>query len=312
MLTKDTPMANYIARRLGLAVLVMLTISFLSFIMLKMSGDLAISMAGEGSGADYVEFLRKTYGWDKPLVVQYWNWLMKAMTGDIGTSFYYGSSVTSLVADRLPTTLALGAMAIVLALAIAIPLGMAAGRYQGKIIDKIALFIALLGVSTPIFWLSFILILVLGLQLAILPISGGGSFEGLIMPAMALAFYAMPAVIRISRAGMIDVMRSDYIRTARAKGLRPYQIYVQHALRNTLVPVVAVASVQFGFLLGGSVVVENIFAIHGIGYLTWEAINQNDYPVVQAALLTVSAAYVVLTLLADIINMMIDPRIRLS
>lgn len=305
-------MTSYIARRLGLAALVMLTISFLSFIMLKMSGDLAISMAGEGSGADYVEFLRKTYGWDKPLVEQYWRWLLNALRGDIGTSFYYGAPVTTLIAERMPATLALGAMAIVMALAVAIPLGMAAGRYPGGLVDRIALFVALLGVSTPIFWLSFLLILVLGLQWAVLPISGGGSFKHLLMPAMALAFYSMPAIIRISRAGMIDVMRSDYIRTARAKGLRPWQIYLHHALRNTLVPVVAVASVQFGFLLGGSVVVENIFAVHGIGYLTWEAINQNDYPVVQAALLTVSSAYVVLTLLADIVNVMIDPRIRLS
>jgi len=305
-------MAHYIARRLGLALLVMLTISFMSFVMLKMSGDLAISLAGEGSGADYVDFLRKTYGWDKPLPVQYWNWLIKALQGDVGTSFYYGSPVMALIAERLPATLSLGAMAIVMALAIAIPLGMAGGRAPGGVIDRIAQFVALLGVSTPIFWLSFLLILVLGIQFAVLPISGGGSFRHLLMPAMALAFYSMPAIIRISRAGMIEVMRSDYIRTARAKGLRPWQIYLQHALRNTLVPVVAVASVQFGFLLGGSVVVENIFAIHGIGYLTWEAINQNDYPVVQAALLAVSAAYVVLTLLADIVNMMIDPRIRLE
>ncbi|QDG94374.1 ABC transporter permease (plasmid) [Rhizobium sp. NIBRBAC000502774] len=305
-------MAYYIARRLGLALLVMLTISFMSFVMLKMSGDLAISLAGEGSGADYVDFLRKTYGWDKPLPVQYWNWLVKALHGDVGTSFYYGSPVMALIAERLPATLSLGAMAIVMALAIAIPLGMAGGRAPGGVIDRIAQFVALLGVSTPIFWLSFLLILVLGIQFAVLPISGGGSVRHLLMPAMALAFYSMPAIIRISRAGMIDVMRSDYIRTARAKGLRPWQIYLHHALRNTLVPVVAVASVQFGFLLGGSVVVENIFAIHGIGYLTWEAINQNDYPVVQAALLAVSAAYVVLTLLADIVNMMIDPRIRLE
>jgi len=305
-------MAYYIARRLGLAVMVMLTISLLSFLMLKMSGDLAISMAGEGSGADYVEFLRKTYGWDKPLIVQYGDWLWKALRGDIGTSFYYGSPVLDLVAKSMPVTLTLGAWAIVIALGTAIPLGMAAGSRPGSWIDRIALFIALIGVSTPIFWLSFVLILVLGLEFAVLPISGGGTPAHFVMPAIALAFYSMPAIIRISRAGMIDVMRSDYIRTARAKGLRPHQIYLGHALRNTLVPVVAVASVQFGFLLGGSVVVENIFALHGIGYLTWEAINQNDYPVVQAALLTVSSAYVVLTLLADLLNVMIDPRIRLD
>jgi len=305
-------MAAYIARRLGLAALVMLTISFLSFIMIKMSGDLAVSLAGEGSGADYVEFLRKSYGWDKPLVVQYWDWLRRALSGDIGTSFYYGSDVMGLVADRMPATLKLGALSIVMALGVAIPLGMVAGRYRGGIIDRIAMFVALLGVSTPIFWLAFMLILLFGIQLRWLPITGGQSLTSLVMPAMALAFYSMPAIIRISRAGMIEVMRSDYLRTLRAKGLRPHQIYLKHALRNTMVPVVAVASVQFGYLLGGSVVVENIFAVHGIGYLTWEAINQNDYPVVQAALLTVSAAYVILTLFADLINVMIDPRIRLK
>jgi peptide/nickel transport system permease protein len=295
-----------------MAVLVLLTISFLSFLMLKVSGDLAISLAGEGATAEYVTFLRETYGWDRPLPVQYLDWLWNALRGDIGRSFYHGGDVGALIAARVPVTLSLGALAIGFALLAAVPLGMLAGLRPGGHIDRAVQLLALVAGATPIFWTSFLLILLIGVNLRWLPISGGRDLAHLTMPALALGFYAMPALIRIVRLGMIEVMGSDYIRTARAKGLRPGRIYVVHALRNTLVPVVAVASVQFGFLLGGSVVVETIFAIQGIGYLTWEAINQNDYPVVQAAVITVSAAYVVLTLLADLLNRFIDPRIRLD
>ncbi|MFT4174794.1 MAG: ABC transporter permease [Rhodocyclaceae bacterium] len=305
-------MRYFIARRIGLSVLVLLTISTLSFVLLKASGDLAISLAGEGGGADYVEFLRKTYGWDRPILVQYGDWLWRLMRGDLGNSFYYGTSVVDLIAERMPVTLKLGALAITLALGAAIPLGALAGLRQGGIVDKAVMMIAVLGQATPIFWFSFVLILVLGLNLALLPISGSATAAHFVMPSIALAFYAMPAIIRIVRNGMIEAMASDYIRTARAKGLTAFAVVGRHALRNTLVPVVAIASVQFGFLLGGSVVVETIFALHGIGYLTWEAISQNDYPVVQAAVLVVSACYVVLTLAADLLNMLIDPRIRLD
>lgn len=305
-------MTRFLLRRLFSALLVLLAISGLSFFMLKLSGDLAISLAGDQSGAEYANFLRETYGWDRPLYIQYADWLWKALHGDFGASFYYGQPVFNLISDRMPVTLKLGAMATTLALIIAVPLGMAAAIRPGSIIDRAVLLIALIGGSLPIFWVSFMLIGLFSLRLRWLPISGGSSLEYLVMPMMALAFFAMPAIIRIVRAGMIDVLDSDYIRTARAKGLRPRSVLFGHALRNTLVPVIAVASVQFGFLLGGSVVVETIFAINGIGYLTWQAINQNDYPVVQAAVLSVSAAYVGLTVLADIINRAIDPRIRLD
>ncbi|MBS1210413.1 MAG: binding-protein-dependent transport system inner rane component [Proteobacteria bacterium] len=303
-------MRTFIARRLGVSLLVLLTISTLSFVLLKASGDLAISLAGEGSGADYVAFLRKTYGWDRPILVQYADWLWRLLRGDLGTSFYYGSPVLEIIAERLPVTLKLGAFAIFMALGVAFPLGSLAALRPDGWMDRVAMFIAMVGQATPIFWFSFVLILILGLNLAVLPISGGGTTAHFVMPSIALAFYAMPAIIRIVRGGMIEALASDYIRTARAKGLRPWAVIVRHALRNTLVPVVAIASVQFGFLLGGSVVVETIFALHGIGYLTWEAISQNDYPVVQASVLVVSAFYVVLTLLADLLNMLIDPRIR--
>ena len=303
-------MTQFILRRAGLALLVLLTISSLSFVLLKASGDLAISLAGEGGGANYVAFLRKTYGWDRPLYVQYFDWFWRLVQGDLGSSFYYNTPVFDLIAERMPVTLGLGAFAIVMALGVAIPLGVIAGLRPGSWIDRLVLLVAITGQSTPIFWLSFVLILTLGLNLAWLPISGGGSVSHYVMPAMALAFYALPAIIRIVRAGMSEAMASDYVRTARAKGLGNGAVIWRHALRNTLVPVVAIASVQFGFLLGGSVVVESIFALHGIGHLTYEAIGQNDYPVVQAAVMVVSACYVVLTLVADLMNTAIDPRIR--
>lgn len=305
-------MSKFLQRRLGAAVLVLLAISLLSFFMLKMSGDLAISLAGDNSSAGYVEFLRKTYGWDRPLYIQYLDWLWKALRGDFGQSFYYGQPVFDLLQGRMLVTMKLGALAVALALLVAIPLGMLAAIRPGGVLDRIALAIALCGSAMPIFWTSFLLIGLFALNLRWLPISGGTDLAHLAMPMMALAFFAMPGIIRIVRAGMIEVMEADYIRTARAKGLRPWAIWLRHGLRNTLVPVVAVASVQFGFLLGGSVVVETIFAINGVGYLTWQAINQNDYPVVQATVLTVSSFYVLLTLVADLINRAIDPRIRLD
>ncbi len=305
-------MGGYILRRLGVSALVLLTISSLSFALLKASGDLATSLAGEGSGADYVEFLRKAYGLDRPLWEQYGHWLLGILSGDFGTSFYFGGPVLNLILSRLPVTLTLGAGAIVIAMAISFPLGIIASLRPNGWIDRAVSLVTLSAQATPIFWTSFLLIQLFVLNLGWLPASGAGTPLHFVMPCLALGYYATPSITRIVRGGMIEALESDYVRTAKAKGLRPHAVILQHALRNTLVPVVAVASVQFGFLLGGSVVVETIYALQGIGYLTWEAISQNDYPVVQATVLMVSAFYVVLTLLADLLNAFIDPRIRLD
>ena len=305
-------MWSYIAQRLGASVLVLLTISMVSFGLLKSSGDLATSLAGEGAGAEYVEFLRKEYGLDKPLPVQYGDWLAKTLSGNFGKSYYYHQPVTELLATRLPVTVGLGLFAISLALSVSFPLGVMAALYRGRWPDRFAQFVALGGQATPIFWFSFLLIIFFGVKLRWLPISGGGTPLHFVMPAMALALNALPAVTRIVRNGMLDALGSDYVRTARAKGLRAHTVVVKHALRNALVPVVAVAAVQFGYLLGGSIIVETIFALDGVGYFTWQAISQNDYPVVQATVLVVSAFYVVLTLAADLLNMAIDPRVRLQ
>jgi peptide/nickel transport system permease protein len=303
---------SFLLRRATVAFLVLVTVSILSFGLLKLSGDLAIALAGDQGNAEYVAFLRKEYGLDDPIIVRYLRWLGRTLSGDLGTSFYFGKPVTELLAEKLPVTLILGLSALLLAIFLSIPLGIAAALAQDTWIDRSVLLLALLGQGMPTFWLSFLLILLLGVNLQVLPVSGASTPAHFVMPAIALGYYAMPAFTRITRAGMIEALASDYVRTAHAKGLLRTKIILKHALRNALVPVVSVAAVQLGFMLGGSVVIETIFALHGVGYLAWEAISQNDYPVVQAIVLIIAAIYVVLTLLADFLNAMIDPRIRIA
>lgn len=305
-------MTGFVLRRTGVAILVLLAVSLLSFMLLKLSGDLATAMAGDQAGADYVEFLRRQYGLDQPLPVQYLRWLWDAVTGDLGTSFYYGSPVTDLLAERLPVTMTLGISALVFAVVLSIPLGVLAALKPDSWLDRGVLAVSLLGQATPTFWLCFLMILLFGINLRWLPISGAATPLHFVMPTIALGYYAMPAFTRIVRAGMIEALASDYVRTARAKGLRPATVVVRHALRNALVPVVSVAAVQLGFMLGGSVVIETVFALNGVGYLAWQSISQNDYPVVQAIVLTIACFYVLLTLAADLLNAALDPRIRLG
>jgi peptide/nickel transport system permease protein len=305
-------MLAFFVRRGTLALLVLLTVSMISFGLLKLSGDLAISLTGEQASADYAAFIRKEYGLDQPLPVQYARWLFRTLSGDLGNSYYFGKPVTALLLEKLPVTLILGLSALVFAVVISIPLGIVGALNRDTIIDRLVLLVALFGQAMPTFWLCFLMILLFGINLGWLPVSGAGTPAHFIMPAIALGYFAMPAFTRITRAGMIEVMGSDYIRTARAKGLRPRPVILKHALRNALVPVVSVAAVQLGFMLGGSVVIETIFALHGVGYLAWEAISQNDYPVVQAIVLLIGAIYVALTLAADLLNAAIDPRIRIG
>jgi len=303
---------TFVLRRLALAVAVLLTVSMISFGLLHLSGDLASALAGDQASSQYVEFLRHEYGLDRPLPVQYAAWLGRVLTGDLGRSFYFGQPVTALLRDRLPITMTLGAMALVIALAFAIPAGMLAALRRDTWVDHLLQAIALGGQAMPTFWLGFLLIILFGVQLNWLPISGGTSLQHFIMPALALAAFVMPAFLRITRSEMIDALRADYVRTAHALGHRPVTVLFSHALRNAILPVVSVGAVQAGFMLGGSIVVETVFALQGTGYLAWEAIAQNDYPVVQAVVLTTSAIFVLATLAADLLNAALDPRIALG
>ena len=305
-------MMAYTAKRLALALLVALAVSVIAFAQLRLTGDVATAIAREGARAEDIEMVRKTYGLDRPLLVQYLEWLGQTLRGDLGQSLYFKTGVIGLLADKLPTTLILGASAILFALAVSIPLGVLAAVYAGSVIDRIALTIAVLGQALPNFFFALCLIVVFAVTLRWLPVSGSETWAHFVMPTIALGYYVTPPLMRLVRAGMVEVLGSDYVRTARAKGLSPASVVFKHALRNALVPVVALTAVQLGFLLGGSVVIETIFALDGLGFLAYQSITHKDFPVTQAVLLLLSLFYVTLTLLSDLANAWLDPRMRIQ
>ncbi|MGY9013815.1 MAG: ABC transporter permease [Rhodospirillales bacterium] len=305
-------MVNFALKRFGVAVLVALTVSILSFSMIYLSGDPAVALAGEGSTNEDVETIRIYYGFDRPIYVQYLDWLWNALNGNLGTSNYLRSDVSEVIFNRLPTTMLLGACAITFALVLSIPLGVLAAIRPNSVIDRVALSVAVVGQAMPSFWLALTMILWFGINWRLLPITGTDSWLNFIMPSIALGYYVTPAVMRLTRAGMLEVLSSDYIRTARAKGLRPMTVLFKHALRNAIIPVVSLTAVQFGFMLGGSIVIETIFNINGLGFLAWESIQRADLPVMQAIVLVLSIFYILLTFVSDLVNAFLDPRIRVA
>jgi ABC-type dipeptide/oligopeptide/nickel transport system permease component len=305
-------MIAFTVKRLGLAVLVAVAVSALAFLLLRASGDVAIALAGEGARAEDIENIRRIYGLDRPLLVQYLEWLLKMLQGDFGQSLYFKTDVLDLVLAKLPTTALLALFALMFALAISLPLGILAAVYPNSWIDRLCLSLAVVGQAMPNFFFALILIMVLSISFRVLPVSGSESWSHFVMPTVALGYYVAPAFMRLVRAGMIEVLASDYVRTARAKGLSGASIILKHALRNALVPVVALAAVQLGFLLGGSVVIETIFALDGVGFLAYQSITHKDLPVTQAIVALLSFIYVGLTLAADLTNAWLDPRIRIG
>ena len=305
-------MGGYILKRLGLALAVALAVSMIAFLLLRLSGDPAIAVAGEGARQADIELVRHTYGFDRPLPVQYVDWLGKTLRGDFGESIYFKQPAAPLILAKLEVTMLLGLSSILFALAISVPLGVLAAVYRNSWIDRLCLALAVLGQALPNFFFALLLIMLLSITLHWLPVSGSDTWQHFVMPTIALGYYAAPAFMRLIRAGMIEVLEADYIRTARAKGLPASTVIFKHALRNAAVPVVALAAVQLGFLLGGSVVIETIFALDGLGYLAYQSITFKDFPVMQNIVLLLSVIYVVLTLASDIANAWLDPRIRVS
>ncbi len=302
----------YACKRLGVAVLVAITVSLLSFSLIYLSGDPAMALAGESATSEDIENIRRVYGYDRPIAVQYMDWLSRVLQGDFGRSHYLKREVAAVIFERLPVTMLLGACALGFALVLSIPLGVLAAIRPNTMIDRLALTLAVVGQALPSFWFALIMIFWLGITWRLLPITGTASWQNFIMPAVALGYYVTPAIMRLTRAGMLEVLSSDYIRTARAKGLKPATVLFKHALRNAVIPVVSLAAVQFGFMLGGSIVIETIFAINGLGFLAWETIQRGDPPTMQAIVLVLACFYIVLTFLADMLNAFLDPRIRVA
>ena len=303
-------MLIYTLKRLGLAILVTVSVSFVSFMLIRVSGDPAISLAGEGASQEEIEFVRVQYGFDRPLIVQYIEWAGRALQGDLGESPYLNQPVAGMLKERMGVTMTLGISALTFAMVLSIPLGVLAAIRPNTWIDRVALAISVMGQAMPSFWFGLIMIIFFGVHLRWLPISGSDTWKHFLMPTVALGYYATPAIMRLVRSGMLEVLASDHIRTARAKGLRWPKILFKHALRNAIIPVVAVAAVQLGFMLGGCIVIESVFALNGLGNLAWVSISRSDLPVVQAIVLMLATIYVFLTFVSDLINAFLDPRIR--
>lgn len=305
-------MLLFIIKRLLVTLLVVAVTSVVAFFLVHLAGDPAAAMAGEGATPADIAAVRKTFGLDRPILVQYLDWVGRVLQGEFGRSYYLRQDVSELLAERMPITATLGVLALSFALLISLPLGVMAALRPNSIIDRFALWLAVAGQALPSFLVALGLMYLFGVYLRWLPISGGTSWAHFILPSVALGYYATPAIMRLTRSGMLDVLQSDHLRTARAYGLAPWRVIVRHGLRHAIIPVISLAAVQLGFMLGGSIIIETIFSLDGIGYLAWESIQRADIEVIQAILLVIAGAYALMTLLADLLNAALDPRIRVS
>jgi ABC-type dipeptide/oligopeptide/nickel transport system permease component len=305
-------MRAYVFSRLATAILVVLGVSIVSFFLTFLTGDPAEIMLPPGATGEQIARFRAEWGFDDPIPVQYWRFVSRAVQGDFGTSLRHGQPALPLIRDRLPATLQLTLTAIVLAICLAVPLGLLSATHRGSSIDLAAMLVALVGQSVPNFWLAIMMILLFAVSWGLLPTSGRGGWEHVVMPATAIAINLMALLTRLVRSTMLEVLSEDYVRTARAKGLMELAVIGGHALRNALIPLVTVVGLQFGYILGGAVVIETVFTWPGVGLFTIQAIVNRDYPVVQASVFILATAVVLINLLVDLAYGWLDPRIRVA
>lgn len=305
-------MLRYIALRALLALLVAFTVSLAAFLLLNVAADPAQAIAGEDATPDVIEAIRQRYGLDRPLSVRYLDWLGGVLQGDFGESYYWHKPVAQLVADRADETITLALSAMAVTILIALPLGALAALNPNTWIDRVALGVAVSAQAVPNFWLGLIMIILFAVMVPIFPVSGDDTWKHFVLPAFVLGASSVPAVMRLTRTGLIEVMGSDYVRTARSKGFRGWPLLRRHAMRNALLPVISVLAVQLGQKFGGSVITESIFAINGLGRLALESILGADIPTVQMLIFVFAIVFVVMNLLADILNAALDPRIRIG
>lgn len=305
-------MAGYLLQRLWQSALVLLAVSVLSFVLIFLSGDPVAALIPLNARQEDVDNIRRQYNLDRPVLVQYLIFLQKAATGDMGESFKFRTDALSLVLGRLPNTMLLACSSMLLSMLVSVPLGILAASYKGRLPDAVSSTGALLGISMPSFWLGVILILVFAGSLRWLPASGSGTWKHLVLPTITVSAFATGLLIRLVRRSVADTMRQAYVTTARSKGLSERVIAWTHVLRNSAIPVVTVMGLQFGALLGGSVVVETVFAWPGVGWLMIQSIEARDLPVIRAAVLILALFIVVINLGVDLLYTLLDPRIRLG
>ncbi len=303
-------MARFLVTRLLQTVAVFLVISAVIFSLLILTGDPIELLLPPAAGLDQIQAMRARLGLDQPWYVQYLKFLRNAVRGDLGTSFYFGEPAIRLVLERLPASLELVLWTMLLSTVLAIPLGVVAAARRGSWFDRGVLAGSLVGISAPTFWIGIVLIAFFVVVLGVLPSSGRGGWSHLVLPVTTLAFYRVALFFRLIRAGMLDVLAQDYVRTARAKGLFERIVIYRHALRNTLIPFVTISGIQMGGLVAFAVVTEKIFAWPGMGRLLLVSIERLDYPVVVAYAIVTAALFALINLTVDVLYVFLDPRIR--
>jgi peptide/nickel transport system permease protein len=312
-------MLQFLARRLLATLPVLLVVSVLVFLMLRLTpGDPAAVLAGDAATTEQIARIRTNLGLDRSVPEQYAIWFGQVITGDLGQSYYYKTPVTTLIAQRLEPTLSLAAITITIAVLIAVPLGVLAAWRFGGWLDRALMGFSVLGFSVPIFVLAYLLIWLVSLKLGWLPVQGyrrladgaGAWLYHLVLPAVTLSVIYIALLARVTRASVLEALGEDYVRTARAKGLRESKVLIRHALANAAVPIVTVIGIGIALLIGGVVVTESVYAIPGLGRLTVDAVLARDFPTIQGVILFFSVAYVLVNLLIDISYVFLDPRIR--
>jgi len=305
-------MLAYIIRRVIMLIPIILGVTFLVFISMHLlPGDAVDKMLAEtGASAEDLARLREQLGLDDPFYVQYGRFLKGAIRGDFGHSLYTRRSVMEQISVQFPATMELALTSLVIALLLGVSLGIVAAVRRGSWADTVTMAFALAGVSVPIFWIGIIMIFVFSLRLGWLPSGGTGGIAKLIMPALSLAFSSMGILARVTRSSMLEVLGTDYIRTARAKGLSERVIQTKHALRNALIPVITLAGLQVGYMLGGAVLTETVFSRQGLGYMAAEAVQRQDFPLVQGTVTVIVVIFMVANLLVDLSYGFLDPRVR--
>ena len=312
-------MYGYFFRRLLGTVPVMLVVAVFIFLMLRLTpSDPAAIIAGDNATTEQIEKIRGQLGLDRPMIEQFFIWSGKVLRGDLGESFFFKKSVASLIGERIEPTLSLSFFTIVLAVLIAVPLGVLAAHRQGSWVDRLVMGFSVLGFSMPSFVIGYILIYVFAVWLGWLPVQGyqriaeglGGWVRGLVLPSLTLAIIFVALIARMTRTSMLEVLSEDYIRTARAKGQNERKVLFRHALRNAAVPIVTVIGLSVALLIGGVIVTESVFTIPGLGRLTVDAVSARDYPTIQAVILLFSFFYVMINLTVDMMYTLLDPRIR--
>lgn len=303
-------MRTYILRQLIRLIAVVFGVSIITFALVHLSGDPAVLMLPQEATQEEIADFRHKMGFDRPLLVQYGDFLRGALAGDLGVSLKHQRPTIDVVNERLPATVELSVAAFAVSVAIAVPAGIFAAVRRRSVLDGLLTGVAMLGQSMPVFWVGILLIMLFAVNLGWFPVSGWGTLEQLVLPAVTLGVWTAPVLVRLVRSSMLEVLSQDYVRTARAKGLSERVVVYKHALRNAGIPIVTMLGIQFGRLLGGAVITESVFAIPGVGRLTVQGIFSHDFPLVQGTVIYLSTVIVLLNFAVDVLYAYINPQIR--